>query len=297
MKFLLFKYSIFIAVILSIVSLYLIHKNFVIETEQYVYNQNKEIQELNSVITSIGNIQEEIVIAVDDLQIDGGAREENIASIRSGIEESAVQEISTVVDIWESRIAKIKCTHYIDDEDDETTTADSSGVVIYIGNTLHIMTNKHVLEKKDKTLKKCEIELPQSNISDIEVLPQSITKSDDRDLAYIRIDDRGVKILFDNSQFACVDEPSMGDKVITLGFPGVGAEDSVTVTDGIISGIEDDFYVTSAKIEKGNSGGAAISMKNNCFLGLPTLVVVGKIESLARILPIDSLGNMDIQNE
>ena len=84
----------------------------------------------------------------------------------------------------------------------------------------------------------------------------------------------------------CVDKPVIGDQVVILGYPSVGAEEGITATEGIVSGIDDDYYVTSAKIEQGNSGGAAILVKNNCLLGLPTLVVAGKIESLARILPI-----------
>jgi len=84
----------------------------------------------------------------------------------------------------------------------------------------------------------------------------------------------------------CKVRPITGDQVVILGYPSVGSQSTVTATEGIISGFDDGYYVTSAKIEQGNSGGAAIHVKNNCFLGIPTLVVVGKIESLARILPL-----------
>jgi hypothetical protein len=71
-----------------------------------------------------------------------------------------------------------------------------------------------------------------------------------------------------------------------LGYPSIGAKESITATEGILSGFDEEYYTTSAKIEQGNSGGAAIHVKNDCFLGLPTLVLAGRIESLARILPI-----------
>jgi hypothetical protein len=71
-----------------------------------------------------------------------------------------------------------------------------------------------------------------------------------------------------------------------LGYPSVGAREGITATDGIISGFDKPYYITSAKIERGNSGGAAIHVKNNCLLGLPTLVVAGQVESLARILAL-----------
>jgi len=80
--------------------------------------------------------------------------------------------------------------------------------------------------------------------------------------------------------------PQIGEKVFILGYPAIGG-DSLTVTDGIIAGIENKnikYYKTSAKIEHGNSGGAAI-LEKGCLLGIPTLAVLGKVESLAYILP------------
>ena len=88
----------------------------------------------------------------------------------------------------------------------------------------------------------------------------------------------------------CVDGASnsynveIGDKLIILGYPTIGSESGITVTEGIISGIDDKYYITSAKIDHGNSGGAALRIKDGCYLGLPTSSVVGSIESLGRIL-------------
>lgn len=82
-------------------------------------------------------------------------------------------------------------------------------------------------------------------------------------------------------------KPEIGDKIVVLGYPGVGSTESITATEGIISGIESDYYVTSAKIEHGNSGGAAILIKNNCYLGIPSYVEVGSAETLGRILKAD----------
>ncbi len=87
----------------------------------------------------------------------------------------------------------------------------------------------------------------------------------------------------------------MGEKVFILGFPGVGTNDGVglTVNEGIVSGIEKGFsflreerptwYVTSAKIEAGNSGGAAIA-SDGCFIGIPSWTILGEYESQGRLL-------------
>ena len=85
----------------------------------------------------------------------------------------------------------------------------------------------------------------------------------------------------------CKSKAERGEKILILGYPGIGDQNDITVTDGIISGFDGIYYVTSAKIEHGNSGGVAISVKNNCYLGIPTFVVSGELESLARILDIN----------
>jgi hypothetical protein len=82
----------------------------------------------------------------------------------------------------------------------------------------------------------------------------------------------------------CSDDVVVGDKLVVLGYPAIGTRDGITATEGIISGIEDEYYVTSAKIDHGNSGGAAILIKNDCYLGIPTWSDSGSFESLGRIL-------------
>lgn len=89
----------------------------------------------------------------------------------------------------------------------------------------------------------------------------------------------------------CNGKPSIGDKIIILGYPGIGSSESITATEGIISGLEGDYYITSAKIEHGNSGGAAILVKDNCYLGIPTYAVSGTVESLGRILDVNEAIN------
>ena len=78
--------------------------------------------------------------------------------------------------------------------------------------------------------------------------------------------------------------PRIGDDIIILGYPGIGSNVGITATEGIISGIEDKYFVTSAKVEHGNSGGAAIYRDQNCYFGIPTFARTGTVESLARIL-------------
>ncbi len=82
----------------------------------------------------------------------------------------------------------------------------------------------------------------------------------------------------------CSSKPPIGEDIVILGFPAIGATQSITATNGIISGFDQKYYVTSAKIDQGNSGGAAFWVKENCYIGIPTFAFTGEIESLARIL-------------
>ena len=83
----------------------------------------------------------------------------------------------------------------------------------------------------------------------------------------------------------------VGDHLSVLGYPAVGGE-TLTVTDGIISGFETDngyqFIKTSAKIDKGNSGGIAIE-DNGCVLGIPTYIEADASGSIGRILDLGNL--------
>ncbi len=82
----------------------------------------------------------------------------------------------------------------------------------------------------------------------------------------------------------CRVRAASGDRVVVLGYPAIGAKNDVTVTEGIISGYEENFYITSAKIERGDSGGVTVLIDKDCYLGIPTFVRFGGVESLGRIL-------------
>lgn len=79
------------------------------------------------------------------------------------------------------------------------------------------------------------------------------------------------------------DEINLGDEIIVLGYPVVGGN-TITATDGVISGFDGFFIKTSAKIEHGNSGGGAFLKKYGCWFGIPTSATQGELESLGRII-------------
>jgi hypothetical protein len=81
----------------------------------------------------------------------------------------------------------------------------------------------------------------------------------------------------------------IGEEIVVLGYPVIGGE-YLSATEGIISGYESAYYLTtSAKIEQGNSGGGAFLKSTGCLVGMPTFVRLGKIESFARLIKMSYL--------
>ncbi len=79
-----------------------------------------------------------------------------------------------------------------------------------------------------------------------------------------------------------------GDYVAIVGYPEIGAG-TWNFTDGIISGRVGSFVIkTDAKIDAGNSGGAALNSKNQ-LIGIPTWTITGQAESIGYVIEIDDV--------
>ena len=123
-----------------------------------------------------------------------------------------------------------------------------------------IITNHHVVEE-------CTFsDGPKSSISQGSKTHKAKLWSwdPDRDLALLFI--KG-----DLKRLVAAPEAQVGDPVVAIGSP-FGLEGSVTT--GIVSRIEDDWYQTSALINPGNSGGPLLDREGR-VLGINTLSVGG----------------------
>lgn len=91
----------------------------------------------------------------------------------------------------------------------------------------------------------------------------------------------------------------MGEEIAVLGYPAIGGGEflgiptpKLTTTEGIISSEVssfDTYFVSSAKIEQGNSGGGAFLNTTGCLAGMPTFAKIGAIESLGRLINLANL--------
>jgi len=197
---------------------------------------------------------------------------------------------SDAVNSWKNSVFKVDCKFSPDNSAKEYEQS-GSGIGFNLNNSAVFITNKHVLTRKDgdAELRECRI---SQNGREIFTLPISKTVIDtELDLAFnLWSSPQSFLSKAPVNNIVCSSETVIqGESIVILGYPITGVKNSATVTEGIIAGFEPEYYVTSAKIEQGNSGGAAILTSQNCILGLPTFARVGRVESLARILKLEKL--------
>ncbi len=186
-----------------------------------------------------------------------------------------------------------------------------SGSMWQKDNHFYLLTNIHVLADADRDDEYCVVVLPidWNEVTDDpklayknnnllfylldkgytyweqEGLDMAITEILEYEQPLSLLEDWGVML---TNEKECNETVSVGSKVVIIGFPYTGAQFIPTITEGVISSFENigdtRYYVTSAKIEHGNSGGIAVTENYRCTVGIPTSVSVGTSESLGRIL-------------
>ena len=226
-------------------------------------------------INSINERREELLSQIEVLESELSQQREQISST----------DVSAVIAKWSKRIAQVQCTFRL--SDGRRARSVGSAVATFQNGSFTFVTNKHVITgQSDLVPTECVIKMAEGE-KEYKIAGTAATVSPDKDLGWLPIGSGAEAPAGVASALpTCTAEPLIGDELVILGYPSVGSVESLTATEGIISGFDKGMFITSAKIERGNSGGAAIHIKNNCFLGIPTLVVVGQIESLARILPL-----------
>jgi S1-C subfamily serine protease len=196
--------------------------------------------------------------------------------------------VSSIVEYWKPRMAYIIC-----DFGDVGKKGGSGTVLIEKNSAIYILTNLHILAYEgvydtylhppDYCIVKIENEIYTIPSEKITINTKGY------DFGFLIISNPSERLIeiansWKNKDFCPAKFGKIGDNIVVLGYPAIGSPSGLTATEGIISGFEDYYYITSAKIDAGNSGGAAILLKGNCFLGIPTYIVKGRAESLGRIL-------------
>ncbi len=205
---------------------------------------------------------------------------------------SSHNTFASVIKKWGPKVAQITCNFRdVNGNIYETSSGSASAVTNSNdpNNIQHgVLTNLHVLRDGNIFAHDCDVKfLNDPNTINISNPSDLLMSANNIDAVILKIENPDLYILSlppGDKNNKCQQDPDLGDEVVILGYPGIGSNRSITATEGIISGFEDNDYVTSAKVEHGNSGGVAILVKNDCTLGIPSFAESGSVESLARIL-------------
>jgi S1-C subfamily serine protease len=195
-------------------------------------------------------------------------------------------QVSNVVKNWRPYASYIICS-WTGGEEEYYGSGSGKIEKIDEDGKAYIMTNKHVILHDEKPPTECLITFPEiTKIYSIE--NPEVQTHETLDIGYLVISDPDANITRLAADITkeriCTKEAVAGDAIIALGYPGIGVSGDVTVTDGIVAGIDAPYYISTVKLDYGNSGGLAILVEENCYLGVPTASITGDIESLAKIL-------------
>jgi len=240
-------------------------------------------------------LEKEKRISVEASQVrDKLLAQRQISSLEEKIAETGQDDLATIIDKWEPYVVALECNFYLPGTSNLFLQSSGSGFLTrWDQGTVVILTNKHVITAmaldRDDIANNCVLRFPQR---DVMLFSENVAVLDggyDWGIVRINTSNTYIQSLVQNSPSLCTTDPDLGDEVAILGYPSIGDQKNVTATEGIIAGFDSDYFITSAKVEKGNSGGAAVSLKNDCYLGTPTFSRTGEIESLARILDVKVL--------
>jgi S1-C subfamily serine protease len=154
-----------------------------------------------------------------------------------------------------------------------------SGILTRLeGGSYYVITNEHVFDLAGtgtSTLYDCIAQFPGD--SALFSIPAAgiVANSSGADAGSLPIrqsDEHITAVATADHRPWCASSPHLGDAVLVLGHPRAAGEFTLTATEGIVSEVAADRYLTSAPIETGSSGGAAIDVPNDCLIGMPTRI-------------------------
>ncbi len=197
------------------------------------------------------------------------------------------KDLPSIIAEWSPSAALILCNFNNGDSDFGSGFLYSNS-----DGSIKVLTNKHVLTEdiQGNLPVSCSIKIPgNGNNFYTQKDSDTFVINDKFDWAFFNITNgdtyfNGIAKRNGNLS-VCQKQERTGDSIVILGYPDyAGQFANPTATEGIISGYASPYYTTSAQIESGNSGGIAIDIKNDCYIGIPSAVKLGQYANLGRIL-------------
>lgn len=311
------------AIVIGIIALFAIYN----ETQNTLRITAEELKQTQSQLTLLKEQQEQTIKDQQELisqknqeiqkvRADQETTNKALVELKNSFASSSnVSKSSGIVKSFAKSVVRLFCKadRYSDDIQMGTGILYRTNRTDWEYKPYYVQTNLHVVAPSDGSQAECAIAIiPDYTDTSKYLLFESESYrfyKDYIDLAMIQpkvIADSSVKnrgtyedlykyASLDTDLPYCSETPEIGAHISVLGYPSIGGA-SLTVTDGIISGLETDQYgirfaKISAKIDHGNSGGIAIT-DSGCSAGIPTFGEKGSFESIGRILDLPYLFNV-----
>lgn len=168
-----------------------------------------------------------------------------------------------------------------------TMASQGSGTVIDSSGT--ILTNKHVIDGTAGCLVGFIDDYDDEPYFGNRQIADIYKVSSGADIAVLKLRNPSNKILSSINIAQSNSNIKLGEILTTYGYPAKFGT-KITYTSGDFSGVDGDYFKTTAIIEHGNSGGGAY-LKNGTFIGIPTAVVKGSLNSMGYLLSINKINS------
>ena len=171
-----------------------------------------------------------------------------------------------------------------------SSTMASQGSGTIINSTGLILTNKHVIDGTAGCLVGFIDDYDDEPYFGDRQIADIYKISSDADVAVLKLRNPSNKTLASvNISQSNSSNIKLGEILTTYGYPAKFGT-KITYTSGDFSGIDGDYLKTTAVIEHGNSGGGAY-LKNGAFIGIPTAVVKGSLNSMGYLLSVNKVNS------
>lgn len=198
-------------------------------------------------------------------------------------------KLEDVIKEWRPNTVRVTCIT-LDDQGNKKSYSDGSGLLTMDSSkNIFVLTNKHVFFVKGALSDYCDIYFPvNGEIYKVEKTERA-TSTDGKDLARLKIlrpTEYIREVIRDSSKKRdCKNTtPNSTDDLVILGYPQGKPKNDISYATGKIVGYLDNYFISSATITNGYSGGVAVSLKDNCLLGTPS---ASKKDDLTKSLILD----------
>lgn len=186
-------------------------------------------------------------------------------------------KLEDVVKAWRPYTVRVTCIT-LDSNGNKKSYSDGSGFLAYDpAKGPSVITNRHVFKIKDGTYTDyCNVYFPENKeVVKVEKKDRYVSsKGYDRGTLVITQPSEYISNLAKNPIAISKDckstKPDSTDDIVILGYPIGKPKDDISYAQGKIVGYQDRYFVSTATIVSGYSGGVAVSLKDNCYLGIPT---------------------------